>query len=461
MQLEKQKRFIRKVKSISFLLCIIILFSNCAPKHNQEGLDNYFEGSITKYNRALTDVIVADIFTPPVASRIYAYSNIAAYEGIRFTDASKSSFGGQLNDLRPLSNPEPHKTYYYPLTSLVAFTEVAKPLVFDLERIELMQQKLLQEVQEIGIDKEVYENSIALGKTLGSEILARANSDGYLRRTALPRFSITDNPGRWRPTPPDYMEAIEPHWRTIAPFVLDSAGQFDPGLPTEFDISETSQFHKEAIEVYETVKNLDTARVNIAKFWDCNPNISTTKGHVMYFQQQISPGGHWVHITAQVLDEKKSSLVESAAALSQVSIAIADAFISCWDQKYKSSLTRPETYINTYIDPDWAPILQTPAFPEHTSGHSVASAAAATVLTNLFGDNHSFVDATEVPYGLPVRSYQSFNQAAAEAAISRLYGGIHYKPAIELGVLQGRQVGQYVLENVSLQNPRANSASSN
>lgn len=451
MQQEKQKQFIQRMKSTSILgIILVFLITSCGSKHNQKELDAYFEGSITKYNRQLTDVIVADIFTPPVASRIYAYSNIAAYEGIRFMDSLRPSLSGQLNALLPLTEPKANTEYYYPLTSLVAFTDVAKALVFDLERVDNMQKQLLKEVQEIGIDAKTYENSVALGKTLAEEILQRAGSDGYLRRTALPRFSVNDNPGRWQPTPPDYMEAIEPHWNTIKPFVLDSAGQFDPGLPTNFDVTDSSQFYKEAKEVYETVKNLDSTQFEIAKFWDCNPNISTTKGHVMYFQQQISPGGHWVHITAQVLDEKKTNAVDASATLAQVSIAIADAFISCWDQKYKSSLTRPETYINTYIDSDWEPILQTPAFPEHTSGHSVASSAAATVLTNIFGENHAFVDATEVPYGLPVRSYQSFNQAAGEAAISRLYGGIHYKPAIELGVLQGRQVGHHILKKLSL-----------
>lgn len=450
MRQEIQKQFTTKMKSSSILLFVLVILTSCGSKHDQEGLDAYFEASITEYNRKLTDVIVADIFTPPVASRIYAYANIAAYEGIRFMNPEHLSLAGQLNGLDLLSLPDQDKKYYYPLVSLVAFTETAKPLVFDLERVEAMQQELLKDVKEIGIDTEVYENSISFGKKLAEEILERAGSDGYLRRTALPRFSVSDDPGRWRPTPPDYMEAIEPHWRTIKPFVLDSAGQFDPGLPTTFDVSETSKFFQEAKEVYETVKNLDSTQLNIAKFWDCNPNISTTKGHVMYFQQQISPGGHWVHIAAQVLDEKKSSTLESARTLAKVSIAIADAFISCWDQKYKSSLTRPETFINNYIDPDWEPVLQTPAFPEHTSGHSVASSAAATILTDIFGDNYAFKDATEIPYGLPVRNYQSFNQAAAEAAISRLYGGIHYKPAIELGVLQGRQVGRYVLDRISL-----------
>ncbi|TXN34943.1 vanadium-dependent haloperoxidase [Flagellimonas hymeniacidonis] len=426
------------------------LIISCGETHNPEELNAYFENSVTEYNRKLTDVIVADIFTPPVASRIYAYSNIAAYEGIRFRDSTKKSLGGQLNDLTLTASPDSNKEYYYPLTSMIAFLNVAKVLVFDIERVDNLRIDLLKDVQEIGIDKEIYENSIALGDAISQEIIERASTDGYLRRTALPRYSVNKDPGRWKPTPPDYMEAIEPHWNTIKPFVLDSAGQFDPGLPTSFDISDSSQFYEEAQEVYETVKNVDATQLEIAKFWDCNPNISTTKGHVMYFQQQISPGGHWVHIAAQVLEEQKTNAVDAAAVLAQTSVAIADAFISCWDQKYKSSLTRPETFINEHVDPDWKPILQTPAFPEHTSGHSVASAAAATVLTKLIGNNYAFIDSTEVPYGLPPRKFNSFFEASEEAAISRLYGGIHYRPAIELGVQQGKAVGNYVNEQIDL-----------
>ncbi|MBU3026395.1 vanadium-dependent haloperoxidase [Zobellia galactanivorans] len=431
-----------------FIIVCTVLMVSCGTNHDKERLDTYFEGSLSRYNRELTNVIVSDIFTPPVASRIYAYSNIAAYEGIRFMDSTKLSLSSRLNGLKELSTPDPSKNYYYPLVSIVAFTQVGKSLVFDLDKVEAIKNKMLGEVKEIGMDQEVYRNSIDLGETLASEILAWAAKDGYLRRTALPRYSVSDDPGRWRPTPPDYMEAIEPHWNTLRPFVLDSAAQFDPGLPTPFDSAEDSPFYKEAMEVYETVENLDDDKLEVAKFWDCNPNISHTKGHVMYFQQQISPGGHWMHIAAQILEEQKADGVKAAETMSMLGVALADAFISCWDQKYKSSLTRPETYINNYIDQDWEPILQTPAFPEHTSGHSVASSAAATVLTGVFGDDYAFVDATEVPYGLPPRSFQSFWQAAEEAAISRLYGGIHYRPAIELGVKQGRAVGRLVLERL-------------
>jgi len=438
---------------ISALSILMLLASACAPKHNPEKLDVYFENSLSQYNRELTNVIVSDIFTPPVASRIYAYPNIAAYEGIRFIDSSKVSLVGQLNGLESLPLPNDTKEYYYPLVSMVAFTNVGEALVFDLEKVDALEKKVLQEVQDIGIDSEIYSNSIAFGEELSRAILAWASKDGYLKRTALPKYSVSDEPARWRPTPPDYMEAIEPHWNTIRPFTLSSADQFDPGLPSAFDLDKNSLFYQEAMEVYETVRQLDSNQVEIAKFWDCNPNISTTKGHVMYFQQQISPGGHWVHIAAQVLEQEKADFVNAAETLALTSIAVADGFISCWDQKYKSTLTRPETYINNYIDPDWMPILQTPAFPEHTSGHSVASNAAATVLTNIFGDDYDFVDATEVPYGLPERSFESFIQASEEAAISRLYGGIHYRPAIELGVLQGKNVGQHVLDKIKLQQP--------
>jgi hypothetical protein len=200
--------------------------------------------------------------------------------------------------------------------------------------------------------------------------------------------------------------------------------------------------------VYETVNKLTPEQISIAEFWDCNPNISYTQGHVMYYEQQISPGGHWIHITTQVIQAENLGILQSAEVLAKVGITLADAFISCWDEKYNSSLIRPETYINRYIDPEWKPVLQTPAFPEHTSGHSVASSSAAVMLTHLFGDNYAFADSTEVPFGLPTRNFNSFIEASEEAAISRLYGGIHYMPAITSGLIQGRKVAEYAIQKL-------------
>ena len=130
--------------------------------------------------------------------------------------------------------------------------------------------------------------------------------------------------------------------------------------------------------------------------------------------------------------------------------SLADAFISCWDEKYRSNLVRPETVINKHIDEDWLPLLQTPPFPEYTSGHSVISSAAAIALTTIYGDKFAFDDTSEEEYGLPTRSYQSFLDASAEAAVSRLYGGIHYRPAIDNGVTQGQALGRYLTSQIHL-----------
>ncbi len=188
----------------------------------------------------------------------------------------------------------------------------------------------------------------------------------------------------------------------------------------------------------------------IANFWDCNPFKVNIKGHVMYATKKISPNGHWMNITRLVCNKAGADALQSAEAYACLSVALADCFISCLDEKFRSKVVRPETYINQYIDVDWVPTLQTPPFPEYTSGHSVISAAASVVLTKLFGDHFSFTDSTESEFDLPVRSFTSFKQAAKEAAISRFYGGIHYMPAINNGLSEGEKIGLFITKKVKL-----------
>jgi hypothetical protein len=168
----------------------------------------------------------------------------------------------------------------------------------------------------------------------------------------------------------------------------------------------------------------------------------------MFATKKISPGGHWIGITKLAALKAKFDFMKTSEAYARVSIGLADAFISCWDEKYRSELIRPETYINRYIDDKWMPVLQTPPFPEYTSGHSVASCTSAEILTHLFGENFAFEDTVEKEYGLPVRNFKSFRQAASEAAMSRLWGGIHYMPAIVNGSNQGRQLGAYIAQKL-------------
>jgi len=129
-------------------------------------------------------------------------------------------------------------------------------------------------------------------------------------------------------------------------------------------------------------------------------------------------------------------------------VTMMDAFISCWDAKYLSNRIRPETYINRYMDVKWKPLLQTPPFPEYTSGHSVVSSAVATVLTYMLGDHFTYEDNSEEMFEIPARKFTSFLAASQEAAISRLYGGIHYRDAIDNGVSQGYKIGEKVLEKI-------------
>ncbi|MDN5210546.1 vanadium-dependent haloperoxidase [Fulvivirgaceae bacterium BMA12] len=444
------KRITDSIKvAMRFLVMVFsLMLIQCSDHHDIGKLDEFSKLQLVEWNRKLTDVIIADIFTPPVASRLYAYPNIAAYEAMRFLDVGHQSYAGRLKGLGAMPEPKTSEEYYFPLAGATAFTTVARELVYNRQAIETLENKYFDSIQNVGINSKVFERSVNFGREVGNRILTWAGEDGYNQRTSLMGYQVDRDPGRWQPTPPDYMEAIEPHWGTLRTFVLDSANQFMPGMPTAFDTIPNSKFYQETLEVYETVKGLDDEQLAIAKFWDCNPNISFTQGHVMYFHQQISPGGHWVHITAQVLEEKDRGPLYEAEIFSKVCITLADAFISCWDEKYRSNLIRPETYINRYIDTDWNPILQTPAFPEHTSGHSVASSSAATMLTHLIGDNYAFIDSTEVPFGLPPRDFKSFYEASEEAAISRLYGGIHYLPAIKKGVDQGRNIGEFIIKKL-------------
>ncbi|HEX4932458.1 MAG TPA: vanadium-dependent haloperoxidase, partial [Gemmatimonadaceae bacterium] len=224
--------------------------------------------------------------------------------------------------------------------------------------------------------------------------------------------------------------------------------QFKPLPPLPFDSAKGSPFMKEALEVYETKAKLTDEQREILAFWDCNPYVMNVQGHTMFATKKITPGGHWMGIVGIAARKAGADPLRTADAYARTAIALADGFISSWDEKYRSNLIRPETYINRYVDEKWTPMLQTPPFPEYTSGHSVISNAAAEVLTDVFGDDFAFADSTELEYGLPVRSFPSFRTAASEAAISRLYGGIHYRRAIEQGSQQGKKVGQLVVERV-------------
>lgn len=402
--------------------------------------------------KQVTDIIVHDIFSPPVASRIYGYTSIAAYEAAIQGNPAFVSLAGQVNGLEPVPAPEEGVEYCFQLAAVQAAINVGRALVFSEDKMDAFHTTVLNEYKAIGIPDDVFQRSVDYGNVVARHIMSWSGSDNYKQTRSFPKYTVDNNPATWKPTPPAYMDGVEPHWNKVRAFALDSSNQFRPAAPTTFSVEKGSKFYQEAHEVYHTGVELSEEQKEIARFWDCNPFVMNVKGHVMFATKKISPGGHWLAITHQACIGEKKSLAESAEAYAMVSVALMDAFVSCWDEKYKSNLVRPETYINQHIDENWTPLLQTPPFPEYTSGHSMISNAAAVVLTELFGDNFSFTDSTEVEFGMPARSFGSFRAAADEAAISRLYGGIHYRPACEVGAEVGERIGEFVVERLKTRN---------
>ena len=396
----------------------------------------------------LTDIIVYDIFSPPVASRVYLYPAIAAYQTMQLAnEETYASLSGQVKGLGPLTKSI-NENVNYNIASLHAFNEVGKALIFSEDKMNAFQENLEQQLKDKGVPRSILKASKKFGDEVSSHILAWAKGDLYNQTRTFPKYTIQEEEHYWKPTPPDYMDGIEPHWKQIRTMALDSSNQFPPKPPLAFDLTEGSPFQIQLKEVYEIGKNITDEQLEIAKFWDCNPYVTHHRGHAMFATKKITPGGHWIGITSIATRKAKSDFQATTNAYANVTIALFDAFISCWDEKWNTLVVRPETLINKYYDEEWLPILQTPPFPEYTSGHSVISRAAAITLTDLFGDNFAFDDTSEIEYGLPLRSYDSFIGASEEAAVSRLYGGIHYMMAIEEGVAQGQEVGEHIVQRI-------------
>ncbi len=398
----------------------------------------------------LSDVVVYDIFSPPVASRVHLYPSIAAYEIIQKKLPEKyNSLVNQLNGLDPIPDPKFDKeNVNMNLAAIHAFIEVGKNLIFSEAKVIDFQKKLYDGFKRKGLPNREFKASIKYGELVSDFMMDWASKDMYNQTRTFPKYTILEEDEYWKPTPPDYMDGIEPHWKEIRTLVLDSSNQFPPKPPKPFNMKKGSPFYKELMEVYEIGRKLNKEEIEIASFWDCNPFVTHHRGHAMFATKKISPGGHWIGITTIATRVAKSSFDETVNAYANVSIALFDAFISCWDEKWETIVVRPETLINKYIDEDWLPVLQTPPFPEYTSGHSVISRAAALALTDIYGDNFQFTDTSEKEYGLPDRKFNSFISASEEAAISRLYGGIHYMMAIEEGVAQGQELGEFIVNKI-------------
>ncbi len=402
---------------------------------------------IEKVLQHVTQTMVHDVTNPPLAARFFAYINLAGDAVLASQDSSYAGMQGILNEYSALSAPKV-QLQNVQMTALLAMIATAQKIQPSGYMMEAFEQQFLDSCRQLGYREETLQQAQQYAGQISEQILAYAKADHYQKTTNYPKYTPKETAGHWYPTPPAYFAAVEPYFNTIRPFTIDSASQFKPAPPAPFSEDKDSPYFKLLREVYDEVQHLPNDHRTIASFWDCNPFAMADRGHLMIGLKKISPGAHWMGITSIACRKANRDFATSMRIHTVVSVGMMDAFLSCWDEKYRSNRIRPETAIRKYIDPSWEPLLQTPPFPEYPSGHSTVSAACATILTHFFGDDFAFTDDVEVPYGIPSKDFPSFMVAAKEAAISRLYGGIHYRDANENGIQQGLEVGQWVVDKV-------------
>ncbi len=428
-------------------ICIMALFTACNKK--EEG--RLSDAEILHQNQdQLTEVIIYDVFTPPVASRIYAYSSLASYEAMRFAKPGSPSIVLKLNGFKALPEPEKDKNYNFTLAATKAFFTVVHKVVFSIDSLKGYEARVFGQFKK-SLPKETFERSVAFGDSIGKGVLAIAAVDGYFKSRGKAKFLGNQNPGQWRPTPPDYMDGVEWCWGTMKPFLLDSASlSANLPAPPKYDLDTNSVYYKEVTGLYKLTKNLTQEQKDIARYWDDNPFVMEHSGHMMFANKKITPGGHWMGIAAIASRQTNADAVKTAKAYAATAVALYDAFISCWNLKYKYNTVRPVTVINEKIDNNWMPMLQTPPFPEYPSGHSTITRAAAEVLTKMFGENFAFEDTSDLKYIGMKRNFKSFIEAADEASISRVYGGIHYRFSVDEGAEIGSKIGKTVVNKLDL-----------
>lgn len=400
----------------------------------------------SKTVKALNNVVLENNFPPMIGSRNYVYANIAAYECVAAGDTSYMSLYGQIKHMPQMPKPVKGTEIDYSLAALLAFTKVGNAVTFPEGSLMNYYDMLTSTADEKGMSRKILSNTKAYSDQVVSTIMEWAKKDNYPQLRTSSRYTVIDSPGRWVPTPPMYATAIEPHWMEMRTMVMDSASQCKPARPPKYDVvNKNSDYYKYLLEVKKIGDSLTDEQKHIADFWDDNPFKLNVVGHVSYATKKFSPGGHWMNIVGIAALKKNANFNETVAAYTHTSIALFEAFISCWEEKYSSNYVRPETVINKVLDPEWRPYIQTPPFPSYTSGHATISAAAAEVMTANFGENLSFTDTSLLEFGIKNREIKSFRGAATESAMSRLYGGIHYRFDNENGAIAGKKVGELIV----------------
>ncbi len=429
---------------------------SCGSKLDLETREaaQFASGALVEWMDLAQFVVKSETLPPTSASRLYVYASIALYEGAIVGNPAYRSLGGQLNGLAALPAPDPLPSVepYDPATvanraCAVVVRGLAPGMYLPTSTTGPFANQAINSTEQVwnarrqqAVATDVWQRSFDHGDAIGNAILAWANADGWATvNPAQNTYVPPIGPGLWIPTPSAFRRALHPDWGDMRPFVVASSVEFAPPPPPPYSTDPASQLYAEEREVYDAVNNLTDEQRAIAIFWADNPGETST------------PPGHWVSIVSQLCVEDDLAPEVAAEAYARVSIAMADAFITCWKAKFTYNQLRPITYIQENFDRDWQTIVGTPPFPDYLSGHSTESGAASTVLADLLGERE-FADWTHYARGLGVRFFDSFADAAAEVADSRLYAGIHIRSANEIGLEVGVDIGRAVADRVTFRN---------
>jgi len=437
--------FSLKNVSLCFLTAAFLFFSACKKgydaRYPEPGKGGYIPTSKDRatvatdwYKLQLRMILQSSPAKSNLATiRLFAYSGVSLFEAARFEIYNSKSLQGQLNEMPEMPQPENGKKYSWILAANAALASITRDLFPTPTAANTASIDSLEKVYNDNIaaseSADVVTRSEAFGDSVASAIFSWSASDLFNHASDPYTPPIFD--GAWIPTPPAYAAAAGPYFGNCRNFMSVFSQTTTPDPPYPYSEVAGSDFYKMVDNDYTISKTLTTDQKNIAFFWnDVGVNVGYT------------PMGHCISILNQVLDNSNASLATAIVSYTRAGIAMWDASIVCWRSKYKYNQLRPVTYIQKVIDPAWLPLITTPAHPEYPAAHAFITSSVMEALTSVFGNRYDFTDHTYDFLSYPSRTYSSFDDAALECGQSRIYGGIHYQPSVDVGHEFGSAIGR-------------------